>query len=306
MPACARVDLPWRSDFVQVHLHPHLALSGGLPRGRPHNAPSPYARNWSCKFFQTSSECARLRPRLPIPAYRYLARIRRVPAPQRQDAVLELPRGEIDHTSRPRRETMVSLHACLLAAALAGQSDSVLLSFTADWCGHCRLMQPTVQRLLDAGYPIREVNIDKNPDLASQFGVRPIPCFVLVRDGREVDRVVGEASYDRLVQMFAQPGRPASPAAPQAVSLAAPGDANVRGQSPDDGSAPRVPLPPLAGSVARHSGPAAPTVGCHGRPTGGTPWKFGPAAGATSDRASARGRRLGRVAWDGNDHRCAW
>ena len=60
---------------------------------------------------------------------------------------------------------MVSLHACLLAAALAGNSDTVLLSFTADWCGHCRLMQPTVQRLLDAGYPIREVNIDQNPGL---------------------------------------------------------------------------------------------------------------------------------------------
>ena len=154
---------------------------------------------------------------------------------------------------------MVSLHACLLAAALAGQSDSVLLSFTADWCGHCRLMQPTVQRLLDAGYPIREVNIDKNPDLASQFGVRPIPCFVLVRDGREVDRVVGEASYDRLVQMFAQPGRPASPAAH--CSLAAPGDANVRGQSPDDGSAPRVPLPLLPARSRGIPGPPPQPLG---------------------------------------------
>ena len=291
---------------MQVHFHPHLALSDGPPRGRPRNAPSPYARNWSCKFFQTSSECARLRPRLPIPAYRYLARIRRVPAPQRQDAVLELPRGEIDHTSRPRRETMVSLHACVLAAALAGQSDSVLLSFTADWCGHCRLMQPTVQRLLDAGYPIREVNIDKSPDLASQFGVRPIPCFVLVRDGREVDRVVGEASYDRLVQMFAQPGRPTSPAglhwwlhwplpAMRTCAVSLPTTAR------------RLEFPcTLAGSVARHSGPAAPTVGCHGRPTGGTPREFGPTAGAPSDRAFARGRRLGRVAWDGNDHRCSW
>ena len=105
---------------------------------------------------------------------------------------------------------MVSLQVCLLAAALAGTSDSVLLSFTADWCGPCRLMQPTIQRLHDAGFPIREVNIDRNPDLASQFAVRPIPCFILVRDGREVDRVVGEVSYDRLVKMFEQPRRPAS------------------------------------------------------------------------------------------------
>jgi thiol-disulfide isomerase/thioredoxin len=137
---------------------------------------------------------------------------------------------------------MVSFQICLLAAALAGNSDSVLLSFTADWCGPCRLMQPTIQRLHDAGFPIREVNIDRSPDLASQFGVRPIPCFILVRDGREVDRVVGEASFDRLVQMFEQPARPVSPTVP----LAAPRDLNPRSQSPDDGSSPRVPLPAFA------------------------------------------------------------
>jgi thiol-disulfide isomerase/thioredoxin len=136
---------------------------------------------------------------------------------------------------------MVSLQACLLATALASPGESVLLSFTADWCGHCRLMQPTIQRLHDAGYPVREVNIDKTPDLASQFGVRPIPCFVLVRDGREVERVVGEASYDRLVQMFEQPARQESPAVPQSARR----DLNMRSQSPDDGSVPRVPLPPL-------------------------------------------------------------
>ncbi|MHB8971123.1 MAG: trypsin-like peptidase domain-containing protein [Pirellulaceae bacterium] len=149
---------------------------------------------------------------------------------------------------------MVSLQVCLLAAALAGNSDTTLLSFTADWCGPCRLMQPTIQRLHDAGYPIREVNIDRNPDLASQFTVRPIPCFILVRDGREVDRVVGEVSYDRLVQMFEQPARAVSPAIP----LAAPRDANQRSQSPDDGSAPRVPLPPLETRSRDLAGPPPP------------------------------------------------
>jgi thiol-disulfide isomerase/thioredoxin len=133
---------------------------------------------------------------------------------------------------------MVSLQACLLALALTGNSDTVLLSFTADWCGHCRVMQPIVQRLVDAGYPVREVNVDHNPDLASQLGIRPLPCFVLIRNGREVDRVVGEASYDRLIQMF-QP-RDGTSLAVQPAPIAGPG---VRGQSPDDGSAPRVPLP---------------------------------------------------------------
>ncbi len=135
-----------------------------------------------------------------------------------------------------------------------GNSDTMLLSFTADWCGPCRLMQPTIQRLHDAGYPIREVNIDRNPDLASQFTVRPIPCFILVRDGREVDRVVGEVSYDRLVQMFEQPVARGI----ARLSLAAPRDANHRSQSPDDGSAPRVPLPPLETRSRDLAGPPPP------------------------------------------------
>jgi thiol-disulfide isomerase/thioredoxin len=140
---------------------------------------------------------------------------------------------------------MVSLHACLLALALTGNSDTVLLSFTADWCGHCRVMQPIVQRMVDAGYPVREVNVDHNPDLASQLGVQPLPCFVLLRNGREVDRVIGEASFDRLVQMFQ--ARDATALAGPVAPLAAPG---VRGQSPDNGLAPRVPLPTLVQPAA--------------------------------------------------------
>ena len=80
---------------------------------------------------------------------------------------------------------MVSLHAFASLLRATGRNDTVLLDFTADWCGPCRLMQPTIQRLRDAGYPVRQVNVDREPDLTRQFRVGPIPCFVFVRDGRE-------------------------------------------------------------------------------------------------------------------------
>lgn len=140
---------------------------------------------------------------------------------------------------------MVSLQACLLALALTGNNgDTVLLSFTADWCGHCRVMQPIVQRMVDAGYPVREVNVDHNPDLAAQLGVQPLPCFVLIRNGREVDRVIGEASFDRLVQMFQTRDATAvaGSVAGSVTPAAAPG---VRGQSPDEGASSRIPLPTI-------------------------------------------------------------
>ncbi len=139
---------------------------------------------------------------------------------------------------------MLSIHAFVLAAALAGNYDSgnndlVLLDFGADWCVPCRSMEPTLQRLEEAGYPVRRVNVEQSPELASRFAVGSIPCFVLVRDGREVQRTVGATSYDRLVQLFQQAGHGRSQ----------PSEVNVRGQSPDQ---PTLPTP----QPARH--PQAP------------------------------------------------
>ncbi len=89
----------------------------------------------------------------------------------------------------------------------AHQPTAVLLDFQADWCGPCRSMESTVASLAAAGYPIKKVNIDQQRDLAQQFHVSAIPCFVLVRGGKEVDRIVGPCSADKLKAMFA--ARPA-------------------------------------------------------------------------------------------------
>lgn len=101
---------------------------------------------------------------------------------------------------------MVSLQTLLLAAVLVGSNDLVLLDFGAEWCGPCRTMEPTVQRLERAGYPVRRVDIDQNPDLARRFGIGPVPCFVLAKNGHEMQRIVGATSHDRLVRMFQQAG----------------------------------------------------------------------------------------------------
>lgn len=97
---------------------------------------------------------------------------------------------------------MVWCHTLVLAAVLAGNQDLVLLDFGAGWCEPCRTMEPTVERLEEAGYPVRRVDVDQNPELARRFHVGPIPCFVLVKNGRELQRIVGPTSYARLVRMY--------------------------------------------------------------------------------------------------------
>jgi S1-C subfamily serine protease len=78
----------------------------------------------------------------------------------------------------------------------------LLLDFYSDWCGPCQAMTPTVESLTRAGYVVQRVNVDDNPSLARQYGVTSIPCFVAVANGGEVDRVVGECSYQRLERML--------------------------------------------------------------------------------------------------------
>ena len=97
-----------------------------------------------------------------------------------------------------------ALMVCALGAAPMQQSSSeetVLLDFTATWCGPCRTMQPTVERLAAAGVPVRAVDIDREPALAKRFGVTGVPCFVMLQQGRETGRIVGGTSYENLLKL---------------------------------------------------------------------------------------------------------
>lgn len=81
----------------------------------------------------------------------------------------------------------------MLAADTTGQSapDVQLLDFTASYCQPCQQMLPAIQRMEHDGYPIRRIDITKQPELAKRFQVSRIPTFVVVVEGREVHRFTG-------------------------------------------------------------------------------------------------------------------
>lgn len=98
----------------------------------------------------------------------------------------------------------LALAVMLLGTTAEGsQAEIVLLDFWSPTCGPCLQMKPTVESLINARYPIRQVDVSRDVALAQQFGVTGVPCFVMLVDGREVDRVVGATSSQRLQQMFA-------------------------------------------------------------------------------------------------------
>lgn len=83
-------------------------------------------------------------------------------------------------------------------AADASDPDNVLLDFTASWCGPCQEMSPLVSKLERMGYPIRRVDVDREPELTRRFNVESMPTFLLVVNGRELTRITGKTDEKNL------------------------------------------------------------------------------------------------------------
>lgn len=75
------------------------------------------------------------------------------------------------------------------------QADKpVLVDFWATWCMPCRMLAPTIEEIAeeaDGRAYVGKVNVDEEPQLALQYGVRSIPTLIFFRDGKEVGRMVG-------------------------------------------------------------------------------------------------------------------
>ena len=80
-----------------------------------------------------------------------------------------------------------------------------LLDFWAPWCGPCHVMAPVLEEIkkeLAGKVELEEINVDENPQKASEYGVMSIPTYVIEKDGKEVGRKIGVTSKAELLKLL--------------------------------------------------------------------------------------------------------
>lgn len=80
----------------------------------------------------------------------------------------------------------------------------VLLDFWASWCGPCRMVVPIVEEIAEERPDIKvgKVNVDEQPELASQFHVMSIPTLVVMKNGKIVNQAVGARPKQQILDML--------------------------------------------------------------------------------------------------------
>ena len=78
---------------------------------------------------------------------------------------------------------------------LVKNSDKpVLVDFWAEWCGPCRMVSPIVEEIskeYEGKAIVGKVNVDHNPNISMEFGIRNIPTILFFKNGQVVDKQVG-------------------------------------------------------------------------------------------------------------------
>ena len=97
-------------------------------------------------------------------------------------------------SQKQKTEVVTTLTSSSFDKFLENTDLPVLVDFWADWCMPCRVMAPVMEELARdyAGKAMfARVNVDENPEVASRYSIMSIPHFIIFKNSRPAERIVG-------------------------------------------------------------------------------------------------------------------
>jgi thioredoxin 1 len=100
----------------------------------------------------------------------------------------------LEKTQKQRTEGVITLTFASFDKFLENTNLPVLVDFWAEWCMPCRIMAPVMKELAldyEGKALFAKINVDENPEVASRYNIMSIPHFIIFRNGRPAERIVG-------------------------------------------------------------------------------------------------------------------
>lgn len=120
-------------------------------------------------------------------------------------------RNKIQIIIKPQRNdredykmTAININKNNFQSEVMNSDKPVLLDFWAPWCAPCRMVVPIIEEIADERPDIRvgKINVDEQPELASEFSIMSIPTLVVMKNGKIVQQVSGARPKNAILEML--------------------------------------------------------------------------------------------------------
>ena len=120
-------------------------------------------------------------------------------------------RNKIQIIIKPQRNdredykmTAININKNIFQNEVMNSDKTVLLDFWAPWCAPCRMVVPIIEEIAGERPDIRvgKINVDEQPELASEFSIMSIPTLVVMKNGKIVQQVSGARPKNAILEML--------------------------------------------------------------------------------------------------------
>lgn len=127
-----------------------------------------------------------------------------------------------------RVAAIISFGLLLVASTNVHADDCLAIEFVADQCHKCDQMRLATDRAIEDGWVVRRYNVNRDQHIAARWRINNVPTTIVVRNGQEVDRLVGPVGYEELKRRLENATQTSKTSASQKNIQ----NATIRGQSP--------------------------------------------------------------------------